>query len=99
MKTRFFFSIQNNGDGSASLLFFESAELARLDQDYMEEGWGESCDSFVDVIHPDGTEVTLDGIITAQQIIEELMGYYEFPEYEHLRPALESIRGLCRRGA
>jgi len=38
-----FYSVGNGGDGSAYPIFLESEELARWDQDHMDEGWGEPC--------------------------------------------------------
>lgn len=42
-KVTVWYSIQNNGDGSAGLLWFESEADAQEDQDNLYEGWGESC--------------------------------------------------------
>ena len=37
------YSIVSGGDGSASIIYMESEELAQWDQDHMDEGWGEDC--------------------------------------------------------
>lgn len=37
------FSIQNGGDGSAYPFWFLTEEEAALDQEDMDEGWGEPC--------------------------------------------------------
>ena len=42
-----FYSIRGGGDGSASVAFMESKELAQWDQDHMDEGWGESCNGSI----------------------------------------------------
>lgn len=43
MVTKIWYSVQNGGDGSAYPELMESEELAELDQDWMDEGWGEPC--------------------------------------------------------
>jgi hypothetical protein len=46
-----FGSLQNGGDGSVSVQWFESEALAAWDQEHLNEGWGECCI----------TEVTVEG--------------------------------------
>jgi len=43
MVTKIWYSVQNCGDGSAYPMLCSSKELAKLDQEYMDEGWGEDC--------------------------------------------------------
>jgi hypothetical protein len=37
------YSIQNGGDGSAYPRWFKTKKLAEMDQEMMDEGWGEPC--------------------------------------------------------
>jgi len=39
------YAIQNNGDGSATVLFFKTKEEASEFDENMDEGWGEDCSS------------------------------------------------------
>jgi hypothetical protein len=71
MKTKFYYSVGNGGDGSAYPQFFETEELAEWDQEFLLEGWGESCVSYFEVEH-DGPIKGL-GITTAEECLEELL--------------------------
>ena len=61
---KFWYSVRNGGDGSAYPTFFESEELAELDQEYLDEGWGESCTGYL--------EVEVDCIVNANSIRAEV---------------------------
>ena len=70
MKKRIYYSIQNGGDGSAYPRWMESEELARWDQDHMDEGWGESCDGYIEV--QSDTEITvIDKLFTIEDMIKD----------------------------
>jgi len=43
MEKVIWYSVQNGGDGSAYPVWMESERLCELDQEFMEEGWGEPC--------------------------------------------------------
>lgn len=43
MITKIWYSVQNGGDGSAYPELMESEGLAEIDQEWMDEGWGEPC--------------------------------------------------------
>ena len=62
MKTTIYYSVQNGGDGSAYPMFVETKELARWDQDHMDEGWGECCSGEL-VIESDGP-ITVNDVMT-----------------------------------
>lgn len=48
-KVTVYYSIQNCGDGSASLYWFTSQELASKDQETQgDDGWGEDCSGSVE---------------------------------------------------
>ncbi len=64
-----FYSVQNCGDGSAYPKFFESEELARFDQDNMDEGWGESCHGDV-VIKSDSPIICAEEVYTIDDVIK-----------------------------
>lgn len=61
---KIWYSVQNCGDGSAYPLFMESEAQAELDQEYMDEGWGESCTGFIEVESPSTKPITVKGITT-----------------------------------
>lgn len=42
-KVTVYYSIDNGGDGSASLIWFLTSEEAEKHQEEMYEGWGEPC--------------------------------------------------------
>ena len=70
MKKRIYYSIQNDGAGAAYPRWFESEELARWDQDHMDEGWGESCDGYIEV--QSDTKITvIDKLTTIEDLLEE----------------------------
>ena len=46
---KIYYSIRNGGDGSASITWMESQELASWDQDHMYEGWGEDCSGSIEI--------------------------------------------------
>ena len=71
MKTNIYYSVQNGGDGSAYPRLFESAELAELDQDMMEEGWGENCSGSI-TIESDGPIKIIDEVTTIEDVIKDL---------------------------
>lgn len=49
--TTIYYSIENNGDGSASTEFFTTAKLANWHQDNLHEGWGEPCTGSLSLTH------------------------------------------------
>jgi hypothetical protein len=64
---KIYYSIQNGGDGSAYPVFLESQELARWDQEHMDEGWGEDCDGYI--------TVETDGVVSCPDM-RTVIGYY-----------------------
>lgn len=65
-----FYSIQNCGDGSAYPKYFASEELARFDQDHMDEGWGEACHGNM-VFKSDCPIVCAEEITTVDDMIKD----------------------------
>jgi len=49
MRFRLHYHLQNNGDGSASARFHETAEQAEKADEELEEGWGECCASYIEL--------------------------------------------------
>jgi hypothetical protein len=45
---RIWYSIQNDGAGACYLSYFPTEEEAELDQETMDEGWGEPCYGSID---------------------------------------------------
>jgi hypothetical protein len=101
MVTEIYYSVQNCGDGSAYPRWFESMELAELDQDYMDEGWGESCTGSLRIEH-EGPIKVLDRITTADSVITELednlmfADKYSYPAWKvkDMKEYLEKIKKL-----
>lgn len=65
MRLKLYYSVQNDGDGSAYPKFMESQELVEFDQENMEEGWGESCTGTV-TLESDSEIKCLDKIETKE---------------------------------
>ena len=65
-----YYSIQNGGDGSTYLWWFESMALADLDQQYMDEGWAETCVGSV-VVQGEGEFEFLNEVRTVDDVIRE----------------------------
>ncbi len=71
MEKTIYYSIQNGGDGSAYPKFFEDMQCAELDQELMEEGWGEPCVG--EISAQSNGEITFDNSVTTRaQFIKEL---------------------------
>jgi hypothetical protein len=63
------YSIKNGGDGSSYPSFFESERLTEMDQELMEEGWGECCNGFITI---EGDNMSCDEVITKKSFIKYL---------------------------
>lgn len=75
MVTKIWYSVENCGDGSAYPKFMESKKLAELDQEYMDEGWGESCVGYITIEHM--SAIIVKDIITIQDEINEIEEDYD----------------------
>ncbi len=65
------YSVTNCGDGSAYPIFFETAELADLHQEYMEEeSWGEHCTGTVTLTSE--SPIECKDITTKKELIQQL---------------------------
>lgn len=82
MITKIWYSVENCGDGSAYPQWMESEELAELDQDYMDEGWGESCTGCI-VIEHEGSITIKNKITTVDDMIDEIQSDYDGPDDEY----------------
>ncbi len=71
MKKVIWYSIQNCGDGSAYPTWMESEMLCMLDQEFMEEGWGEPCVGSI-TIESESEIYFKEKIETAETVKEEL---------------------------
>lgn len=70
-KTTLSYSIQNGGDGSAYPRFMESMELCEFDQEYMYEGWGESCTGEITITS--GSPINHDqAVVSVEEYLLEL---------------------------
>lgn len=72
------YSVQSGGDGSAYPHFYESAELAELDQEFplYGEGWGESCTGSI-IVESDSPITVRDKVTTLEEEIKEMQGELE----------------------
>lgn len=77
MKTRFYYSVTNGGDGSAYPIFMESKELVEFDQANMDEGWGEDCSGFVEIEHDDPIKLC-EHTVTIETYIEDVRERMEY---------------------
>ncbi len=68
---RIYYSIQNNGNGSASSKFMDSRELAEWDQDHLDEGWGDESWGELDMVS--ATPITVEKVMST-------IGYYIWKE-------------------
>jgi hypothetical protein len=71
MITKIWYSIQNGGDGSAYPVWMESEALCKIDQEFMDEGWGEPCFGWLSIEHDTPIKV-LDDIETVDTAIKEI---------------------------
>ena len=98
MKTEIWYNIQNGGDGSVHLRWFESKELARIDEEHMDEGWGEPSYRSIVIIHDSQIELsikpqTLDQVI--KEVEEELKETWYSSSYKKtLQEKLEALEKL-----
>ena len=76
MIIKIWYSVQNCGDGSAYPKLMESKELAELDQDTMDEGWGESCTGCITIESDSPVKVK-----RVSTIEDEIKGVNEDLEY------------------
>jgi hypothetical protein len=70
-KIKLHYSIRSGGDGSAHIQFMESEELAIWDQDNMDEGWGETCNGYVE-LSSKSRIILLEDIMTIDDMIEDI---------------------------
>ena len=69
-KLELWYSIQNCGDGSAYPEFMESKELAKWDQDNMDEGWGEPCYGSI-ILESESPIICKNSVTTIDEKIKE----------------------------
>jgi hypothetical protein len=76
MKLEIFYSVNDGGDGSAYPHFFESRELAEIDQDFQREvydtGFAESCTGSIVIESDSPMKVVGEKIITAESFLEDI---------------------------
>lgn len=70
METKIYYSVQNCGDGSAYPCFMECEELCEIDQQFMEEGWGESCVGYITI--KSDCPITSPSVVTIDEYIKEV---------------------------
>jgi hypothetical protein len=67
---KIWYSVGNGGDGSAYPQWFENERLTEIDQELMMEGWGETCNGYIEV-EGDNLKI-ISKITTTQEVIESL---------------------------
>lgn len=70
-----YYSVSNGGDGSAYPQWFETRELAEIDQELQSmfgEGWGESCTGEIVIEGSDDMRMIRPRITTINEVIERL---------------------------
>ena len=69
----FWYGINNGGDGSVSMQFYESKKLAQWTQenDMFDEGWVEDCSSCV-IIKSETPPTLIDNVVTIKDHLAEL---------------------------
>ncbi len=92
--------VVNGGDGSAYPFFFDSKELAELEEKYEDELWAESSIGWIDIEHEG--EIKVSDVNTIKSTKEELEKYerynQEIPKYEELlslEKREQEIEELC----
>ncbi len=93
METKIWYSVNNCGDGSAYPMWMESEELANLDQEYMLEGWGETCIGYIEIEH-EGPIKVLDEITTAEEMRDEVIDDLEFASGHYKKHYEEKLAAL-----
>lgn len=103
MKTTIWYSVQNCGDGSAYPEWFESKELAVLDQKFMDEGWSEACVGSLEIKH-EGPIKFSNVIFTAEMVkknleeeIKEGEEYYDADRISKMEKHLEKVEELIAK--
>jgi hypothetical protein len=76
MITKVYYSLRNNGDGSAGLLWFDGQALANIDQEFQDEGFAEPCTGWITIKHGLSIEIQDDVAMvdTVLADIEEELG-------------------------
>src|SRR5688572_13207202 len=89
-----YWSLQNNGDGSASPKFFDSEALAEFDQDNMDEGWREPCTG--DITIESESPIIIKGIdvIDKAAYIEELESQTTWDTSDELQKKIMKAKAL-----
>ena len=70
MVTKSWYRVQNGGDGSAYPQLMESEELAEIDQEWMDETWGEPCVGCFVV--DSASEIIVRSVTTIDDAIKEV---------------------------
>lgn len=89
-------SMQNCGDGSTYPLFVESKELAVLDQEHMDEGWGETCVDSI-TIESESPITIKDEITTAQMMLDEINDDYDVDDKYRPNEKVAALEKLIER--
>jgi hypothetical protein len=94
MKTKIWYSIQNGGDGSAFPEFFESEELCKIDQEYMDEGWGDPCLGCLTIEHNGPINIIDEKIYNVDEIIEDTKDMLTWAHSSSIRRLTEKLEAL-----
>jgi hypothetical protein len=99
-KLEIYYSIRNGGDGSAYPVFMESADLCRIDQKYMHEGWAEDCSGSI-LVQSESPITCTREVRTVEKEIQEAEEdlrwankYKDTTEIDRLAKMLEELKTL-----
>ena len=97
MRHESWYSVENCGDGSAYPKFMESEALCKVEQEFMDEGWGEPCVGHVVVSSE--SPITVEGLVTVGEVIKEeeeelAAGYYGPYAIRRVEDKLVALKAL-----
>ena len=90
--TKIWYSVENCGDGSAYPRLMESEELCELDQEHMDEGWGEPCIGYIEVKSNGPIKVT--DVQTAEDVKKDIEEWLEDEMEEYAQPYRDKLKAV-----
>lgn len=96
MITKIWYIVINDGDGSTYPAFFDSEELAKLEEEYVYGAWAAPSIDSITIEHEGEIKISGIDINTLESTKEELEKYKrhddEIPKYEELLKMIEERR-------
>lgn len=93
-----FYSVVNNGDGSASVMFFLSKKLADIHQEFknLDCGWGEHCVGTI-LLESDSEITVRNKIITKEELLKNITEELEYCEEIYPDESYPDLEELIKR--